>query len=312
MLLVVTPCRNEAEFAVATLESVIRQTLKPDLWIIVDDGSTDATPEILAEYARKVPWIKVLSKEDRGHRAVGPGVVNAFYRGLCETDLADYEFLCKLDLDLELPNRYFETLIGRMRANPRIGTCSGKAYFKDEAGTLISEKIGDEMSVGATKLYRVTCFNEIGGFVREVMWDGIDCHACRRLGWIACSWDEPELRFIHFRPMGSSQKGILTGRMRHGFGQYFMGSSPLYFCATTLYRMCRPPYIIGGLAMLYGYLRSFLQGSGRYEDPDFRRFLRRYQHRVLMVGKKRAIAEIDACGADVWAKRRGVSEPVSG
>ena len=77
---------------------------------------------------------------------------------------------------------------------------------------------------GMTKFYRVSCFKAIGGFVREVMWDGIDCHRCRMHGWIACSWDEPDLRFVHLRPMGSSQQSIYTGRMRHGYGQYFMGT----------------------------------------------------------------------------------------
>ena len=111
------------------------------------------------------------------------------------------------------------------------------------------------MSVGMTKFYRVACFQQIGGFVREVMWDGIDCHRCRMLGWIACSWDdESDLRFLHLRPMGSSQTGILTGRMRHGFGQYFMGTSFPYMSASALLRMLHPPYVLGGMAIAIGAL----------------------------------------------------------
>ena len=113
----------------------------------------------------------------------------------------------------------------KMEADPRLGTCSGKPYMLLN-GKLVSEKCGDENSVGMTKFYRVECFEQIGGFVRQVMWDGIDGHRCRMLGWIAASYDEPDLRFIHLRPMGSSHKGIFTGRIRHGFGQYFMGTSP--------------------------------------------------------------------------------------
>ncbi|MEO0770772.1 MAG: glycosyl transferase family 2, partial [Cyanobacteria bacterium J06649_4] len=82
------------------------------------------------------------------------------------------------------------------------------------------ERCGDETSVGRNKFYRRACFEAIGGFVRQVMWDGIDCHRCRMEGWIACSWDEPALRFVHLRPMGSSQKNIFTGSTRHGSGQY--------------------------------------------------------------------------------------------
>ena len=92
-----------------------------------------------------------------------------------------------------------------------------------------------------TKFYRMRCFREIGGFVHQVMWDGIDGHRCRQLGWIAVSWDEPELRFVHLRPMGTSHKNWWTGRMRWGFGQYFMGTPPVYYLAVAVYRSTSPP-----------------------------------------------------------------------
>ncbi|HMO04977.1 MAG TPA: glycosyltransferase [Kiritimatiellia bacterium] len=293
--LLVTPCRDEAAYARRTLDSVVNQTVRPRTWIIVDDGSTDDTPAILAEYAARHPWIRVIRRDDRGKRAVGPGVVDAFYAGLAAVDAGSYEFQCKFDLDLDIPPRYFEILIERMRAEPRLGTCSGKPYFVDPAtGALISEKCGDEMSVGMTKFYRTACFNDIGGYVREVMWDGIDCHRCRMRGWIACSWDDPELRFIHLRPMGSSQKSIWTGRMRHGYGQYFMGTGLLYMTASAVFRMAHPPYLLGGLSMWWGYVRSALHGAPRYGDLDFRRFLRRYQWECLVRGKRRATEELHA------------------
>ena len=129
-----------------------------------------------------------------------------------------------------------------MEAEPRLGTTSGKPYFvRARDGALVPEVCGDEMSVGMTKFYRTACFREIGGFVREVMWDGIDCHRCRMLGWIAESVDDEALRFLHLRPMGSSQKGIWTGRVRSGFGQYFMGTSPLYLIASAAFRLFKAP-----------------------------------------------------------------------
>ena len=178
-----------------------------------------------------------------------------------------------------------------MDANPRIGTCSGKSYIMD-AGRLIFERHGDDTSLGMTKLYRVECFQQIGGFVREVMWDGIDCHLCRMHGWMACSWDEPELRFVHLRPMGSSQVGIYTGRMRHGYGQYFMGTGFLFMAASALSRLNQKPYILGSLAMLCGWAASALRRKSRYENPEFRTFLRRYQWRALLIGKQRALKEL--------------------
>ena len=298
---IISPCRNEADFMKITLDSVIAQSIQPKLWVIVDDGSTDETPVILADYANRYPFIKVVTRTDRGHRSVGPGVIEAFYHGYDSIDPAQFDFICKFDLDLDLPPRYFEILMQRMNENPRIGTCSGKAYFQDsKTGELISEKCGDEMSVGMTKFYRRECFEQIGGFVRQVMWDGIDCHKCRQLGWIAISWDEPELRFTHLRPMGSSQKNIFAGRMRHGFGQYFMGTGLIYMLASAVYRMAHPPYVAGGLAMFWGYLSSLIKGLPRFEDEELVKFIRKYQWACLLKGKERATAELNEQQAAVW------------
>jgi biofilm PGA synthesis N-glycosyltransferase PgaC len=290
--LVISPCRNEASYARQTLDSVIAQTVKPAKWIIVDDGSTDETPGILAEYAAQHSWIEVITRKDRGRRAVGPGVIEAFYEGYDSEDLSDYEYLCKLDLDLRLPEQYFEKLIERMESDPLLGTCSGKSYI-ERSGKMVSEGKGDDTSLGMTKFYRLKCFQEIGGFVREVMWDGIDCHRCRMMGWRAESWDGEGLRFTHLRPMGSSQQNVLVGRMRHGYGQYFMGTGFLYMLASSVFRILEPPIIIGSIAMLSGWLSSMVKRRPRYADVAFRRFLRRYQRRVLLVGKRRAIAEIE-------------------
>lgn len=297
----ISPCRDEAAYMRKTLNCVLSQSIPPAHWVIVDDGSTDNTPVILAEYAAKHPCIRIVRRENRGRRSVGPGVVDAFYAGYETISPDDFEYVCKLDLDLDLPPRYFETLIQRMEADPRLGTCSGKAYFRHvRTGQLISEKCGDEMSQGMTKLYRRECFEEIGGFVRQVMWDGIDGHRCRMLGWGACSWDEPDLCFIHLRPMGASQKGILTGRMRHGFGQYFMGTGLAYMTASSIFRLPHPPMVLGAMAMWWGYIKAALTRVPRYDDPEFRRFLRRYQMSCLLRGKRAATAMLDAKQASVW------------
>ena len=298
--LLVTPCRDEARFARRTLDSVVAQTLRPRLWVIVDDGSRDETPAILLEYAALHPWIRVVRREDRGGRSVGPGVIDAFYAGLDTVDLRAFEFLCKLDLDLELPPRYFELLVERMRADPRLGTCSGTAWFPDEDGTLVSEGLGLEMSAGMTKFYRRACFEEIGGFVREVMWDGIDCHRCRMLGWKASSFEDADLRFVHLRPMGSSQTSLWRGRLRHGRGQWFMGTGFTYMTASALFRMAHRPFVVGGFGMWAGWLGACLRRAPRYEDPEFRRFLRRYQRTGLLHGKRRATELVEAERSAAW------------
>jgi len=304
--ILVSPCRNEADFMRKTLDSVVNQSVLPSLWIIVDDGSTDDTPMILAEYASKYEFITVLTRKNRGHRSVGPGVIEAFYFGYEQIKLDDYGFICKLDLDLIMPEKYFETLIQRMAENPRIGNCSGKPYYVDkQTGKLVSEGCGDENAIGASKFYRRQCFKEIGGFIRQVMWDGIDGHRCRQLGWVAVSWDDPELRFTHLRPMGSSQKNIITGRIRHGFGQYFMGTGFVYMLASAIFRIFHPPYLIGGFAMFWGYIKSALTQVPRFEDKALRQFINRYQWACLLKGKAKATAELNEQQAAVWKNTHG-------
>ena len=122
----ITPCRDEAQYARRTLDSIIAQTIAPALWIIVDDGSTDETPKILAEYASKHPWIKVITRNNRGDRKLGGGVIDAFYAGYDTIDPKDFDYICKLDLDLEIPANYFAEIMTQMEDNTRIGTASGK------------------------------------------------------------------------------------------------------------------------------------------------------------------------------------------
>jgi biofilm PGA synthesis N-glycosyltransferase PgaC len=295
----ITPCRDEAKYARITLECVAKQTIPPALWVIVDDGSKDETPAILAEYAARYPFIRIITRPDRGERKLGGGVIDAFYTGYDSINPDEFDYICKLDLDLDLPNRYFESLMERMETNPRIGTASGKPFYTYD-GHRYPEVCGDENSVGMVKFYRVACFRQIGGFVRELMWDGIDCHRCRMAGWIAVSWCDPEIRFEHLRPMGTSHKNWWTGRVRHGVGQWFMGTGLIYMLASSVYRMGSQPRIIGGIAMLWGYLRSALQGKPRYQDWQFRKFLRKYQRACLMHGKTVATETINREQSKVW------------
>jgi poly-beta-1,6-N-acetyl-D-glucosamine synthase len=297
----ITPCRDEAAFARRTIESVINQTEPPTLWVIVDDASKDQTPQILAEYAAKHPFIRVMRRPDRGYRKLGGGVIDAFYDGYQTIDPDEFDYLCKFDLDLDLPPGYFERLMDRMETDPRLGTASGKPWFRNSHGRPFAEACGDENSVGMIKFYRIECFRQIGGFVRALMWDGIDGHRCRMHGWRAASWDDPDLRFEHLRPMGTSDRSWWRGRMRHGLGQYFMGTTPPYMIASALYRMTQPPLVAGGLAILCGYFKAMLTGQPRYDDPAFRRFLRRFQWRALLQGKACATQQLDDRQALAWS-----------
>jgi hypothetical protein len=191
-------------------------------------------------------------------------------------------------------------MIQRMEANKRVGTTSGKPYFIGSRGHKVSERCGDENSVGMVKFYRSECFEQIGGFVHYLMWDGIDGHRCRMLGWIAESADDPDTRFVHLRPMGTSHKNWWTGRVRHGVGQYYMGTHPLYLLASAAFRLFHPPVFIGAAAMLWGYFTSLLKRAPRYEDHEFRKFLRKWQLDCLIRGKSRATQRLNQKMATTW------------
>ena len=119
-------------------------------------------------------------------------MIDAFYEGYNAIRPEDFDYVCKFDLSISICHeRIFQTLMEKMRQDPRIGTASGKPWFSSAGGKHISEKCGDENSVGMIKFYRSDCFRQIGGFVRELMWDGIDGHRCRMLGWVAVSWNDP-------------------------------------------------------------------------------------------------------------------------
>jgi len=274
-VVVISPARDEERTLRTTIRCMAAQTRPPDLWVVVDDGSTDATPEILAEAQKELPWLRVVRREDRGFRKVGGGVIDAFYAGL-EAVQGPYDFVAKMDVDLEFSPGYIERLLEHFEQDPTLAAASGKVFREGSKG-LVEEFMIDEMVAGQFKFYRREAFEKIGGFVREVMWDGIDFHRARMAGYRTASLHDPELRLLHLRLMGSSDTSVYKGRMRWGAGQWFMGSSFLYVLASGVFRMHEAPYVIGGLLIVVGYLKAALTGQPRYEDAEFRAHLRRWQ-----------------------------------
>jgi len=305
----ISPARNEADYIEKTLDSVLAQTKLPKRWIIIDDGSTDNTPEILAEYARRYDFIEVHTRRDRGRRALGGGVVEVFNQGMEILGADPVEFVCKLDVDLILPPRYFERLLAEMARDERLGSVSGKPYFPIDGdfSNLKSERIGDDVSAGMTKFYRSAFLEDIGGLVKGLIWDGIDCYRGRMLGWRSESIDDPDLRFIHLRPMGSSDRGILTGRRRLGEGYWFMGAAPSFVFASSIYRIAHRPALLGSFATIQGYASAWLKRAPRYEDGEFRRYLRHYHRAMLTRGRKRATRLLDREAQTTWTKRKSTN-----
>lgn len=279
-VVVISPVRDEEATLQRTLECMAAQTLPPDLWIVVDDGSSDSTPQILEAAQRRIPWLRVVRRQDRGYRKLGGGVIDTFYTGVDAVDIP-YDFIAKMDVDLEFSPRYLEKILEYFERDPGLAAASGKVFRPEDSG-LVEEFMIDEMVAGQFKLYRREAFAKIGGFVREVMWDGIDFHRARMAGYRTASLHDPELRILHLRLMGSSDRSIYRGRLRWGRGQWFMGSSLLYVVASGVLRMGERPYLFGGLFIIGGYLWAALSRSPRFDDRKFRRDLRCWQYRRLV------------------------------
>jgi glycosyltransferase involved in cell wall biosynthesis len=274
---VITPVRNEAKFIEKVLDSMILQTKQPIEWIIVDDGSTDDTPQIVNRYAERYFWIKLVNKQDRGFRQRGKGVIQAFYAGYNTLSAANYHFIVKLDGDLSFNPTYFESLLSEFKTSPKLGIAGGGIYEMSDGVSWVLTSVRDVVR-GATKMYRRECFETIGGLYSAPGWDGIDEWKALANGWDVRSF--PKLKVYHYRPMGSAT-GALISRKEEGLGAYYMGYHPLYIIARSLRHIFTRPYLFGGMAMVFTYFVSFLQGREKIANPDLIRYIRKTQLRKL-------------------------------
>ena len=298
---VITPARNEAKYIRRTLASMLAQTDRPAQWVIVDDGSSDETAQIVAEAAAAHPWITLVRAPDRGERVVGAGVVEAFNAGLAVVEDQRSAFICKLDADLVLPDDYFARLVGYFERDPRLGVACGPV-IEEVDGQRVALRHEPEMVFGAAKFFRRACFEEIGGLERAIGWDGIDCYQAMRRGWRTQTIADPRLEILHLRRMGTSHKTILHGCARRGRGLHYNRAHPLWVLASAGYRMLDRPFVVAGLCVRVGSRDAAASRAPRIADVEFERFLRRWQLRK-MTGAVRALS--------VAATRRAASEPIA-
>lgn len=275
---VITPVRNEAEFIEQTISSMIQQTIKATEWIIVNDGSTDATAEIVARYAVGQSWIKLINRSDRGSRQRGKGVVEAFYDGFAALTCQDFDCIVKLDGDLSFEPIYFESLLQEFAANPKLGIAGGGVYERLDGKNWVRASSTDHVR-GPTKVYRRACFEAIGGLVPALGWDGVDEWKALTLGWKVQSF--LRLKVYHYRVTGAAT-GSLKSRIEQGYGAYYMGYHPLFLVARGVRYMARRPYLIGGLALISAYFLAWLRGQDHLEDPVVIRYVRQTQWKQLV------------------------------
>jgi biofilm PGA synthesis N-glycosyltransferase PgaC len=256
----ITPARNEAQLIEKTLNSVVAQTVKPLKWVIVSDGATDGTDEIVARYAAKYDWIELVRLPERAQRNFS-GKVAAFNAGYARVSGLAYDVIGNLDADISFEPDYLAFLMARLAETPRLGV-TGTPYR--EEGAPVDGFRSPKDVPGCCQLFRRECFESIGGY-QPVSSGGIDfiaLLAAQAKGWETRRFDE---KFCwHHRSVGSgNHPGVAHRLWNRGRKDYLLGSHPGFEIFRSLYQMKNPPYILGGVLLVAGYFWALLRGEPR-------------------------------------------------
>jgi biofilm PGA synthesis N-glycosyltransferase PgaC len=281
---VITAAKNEHAFIARTLASVTAQTLPPERWIIVDDGSSDGTAAIVASYARRVSWIELVQRPPRPNRTFA-GKAHAVNDSLERLRSVAFDVVVNLDADVSFEPDYMQVLLQKFADDPELGVAG--TPFTQEGGydSTRDSFEGESYVAGPCQLFRARCFREIGGYVPNAA-GGVDWIAvmtARMKGWKVCSF--PEKRFHHHRSMGTAEKGPLAALFSYGEKDYYLGGSPVWQLCRVAYRMSKKPVVTGGLALLAGYTWAAVKRTERPVSADLMRF-----HRCDQMQKLTAIA----------------------
>jgi glycosyltransferase involved in cell wall biosynthesis len=280
---IVSPVRNEEKYLPFTIKSLVAQTIKPALWIVVNDGSTDRTGQIAEEAAQSNSWIKVVNRADRGFRQAGGGVVEAFYEGYYLIEKESWDYVIKLDGDLSFGPDYFEQCFARFDEDQKLGIAGGTICAEID-GVLEAESKNDPMLHvrGATKIYRQDCWRAIGGLIHAPGWDTVDEVKANMLGWKTRTL--PDVKALHHRPTGAAY-GTWNDRVKAGMANYVTGYHPLFMLLKCLRRMGEKPYFIGGWGLLFGFVKGYVKRVPQVADEALVRYLRQQQMNRLLARK---------------------------
>ncbi|MEZ5329454.1 MAG: glycosyltransferase family A protein [Verrucomicrobiales bacterium] len=277
---IITAARNEEAVIRQPLDSVTRQTFLPQRWVIVDDGSTDRTVEIVKEYQVRFPWIQLLQRPPRGDRSFA-GKAHAVNEALKQLSSVDYAIICNLDADVSFDPDYMEFILNQFHSNQKLGV--GGTPFTEE-GDYDSTRDsfeGENYVAGPCQLFRRECWDEIGGYLPNKA-GGVDWIAvmtARMKGWTARAF--PEKRFHHHRSMGTAERGVHASSFSYGEKDYYLGNSPVWEVFRIGFRLFKRPIVTGATALLAGYLWAAVRRIPRAVSPELMHFHRCEQMQKL-------------------------------
>jgi poly-beta-1,6-N-acetyl-D-glucosamine synthase len=275
----VTPARNEAKLIEQTIRSVVAQTVRPANWVIVSDGSTDGTDDIVLRYAATNSWIELLRMPERKERHFA-GKVNAFNAGYAKAKQVPHHVVASLDADIAFEAPYFEYLLDKMAQDERLGLVG--TPFQDGPNAIYDYRfVNIEHVSGACQVFRRECFEQIGGY-KAIRGGGIDYYAvisARMNGWKTRTFTDKVC--VHHREIGTAQHGLVAARLKYGVKDYVFANHALWEISRTLYQMTKRPLLIGGLAMLAGYTWAALRRAERPVSREMAAFIQSEQmHRL--------------------------------
>jgi glycosyltransferase involved in cell wall biosynthesis len=270
----ITPARNEAEYIELTIKSMIAQTHLPLKWVIVSDGSSDQTDELVRKYLDEYQWIELVRMPERAQRHFA-GKVHAFKAGYERLTGTKAEIIGNLDADISFEPKHFEFLVERMSENPQIGVAG--APFREGTFQYDYRFSNIENVWGGCQLFRRECYEAIGGYMplKGGCIDHVAVLSARMLGWQTRTFTENVC--VHHRQMGTAMQGVLKARFKIGVKDYTVGNHPLWELARTIYQMKSSPFAIGGLALGLGYAWSLIRRAEVPLSPDLVAFVRREQ-----------------------------------
>lgn len=275
----VTPTKNEELTIGKTIEAVISQTVLPLEWIIVSDGSTDQTDDIVRTAIALHPWIKLLSLPMRSQRSFA-SVVQATEAGIRAITVTTYDYIGLLDSDVVFQSDYFERLIENFLLSPKLGLAGGVVIDCGEPKDHLPRNKND--IPGATQFFRRQCIEDIGSFipVPEGGWDALTCAQARMHGY--------ETRLIthlkvdHLKPRNVSEGGIFRRFWQFGIRDFALGYHPLFEFVKCFSRLFQTPVFIGGMAWFFGYMTAVIQNRNRLIHKDLFEFIRAEQKKRLL------------------------------
>jgi biofilm PGA synthesis N-glycosyltransferase PgaC len=283
--ILITPARNEAQFIGLTLQSMVAQTLRPLKWVIVSDGSTDGTDEIVRKYTVDHPWIELLRMPERKERHFA-GKVHAFDAGYAKAKYLSPEVVGNLDADVSFGSEHFHHIVSKFADHPDLGVAG--APFREGTFQYDYRFTNIENVWGGCQLFRRKCFEDIGGYkpVKGGCIDHIAVVSARMKGWKTRTF--PGSVSTHHRTMGTAQSGGLGARFKYGAKDYSVGNHPVWELFRAVYQMKQRPFVIGGIALALGYLWPMMRRAPRRVSQDLVEFTRNEQMRRLsrVVGGK--------------------------